>query len=146
MVLTSQRISWCLMRIHQSNTSVLCDWPSRIIPSTFLQKAQGFISKILVEFSLRSHIPPWLEKNFRFKVLRLLEKGFVKCLTCLPSEILPPMFLPSSITEREITYSPRHLFSEHLLPSVERGMMKLCLIIWLNVTQVINDDTWFVFR
>ena len=51
---------------------------SRIHPLIFLWTPKGFISpESFLNFFLNLYIPPWLQKSFKFIVLRLLANTFV---------------------------------------------------------------------
>ena len=50
---------------------------SRIFLVKFMWTTTGFISPEFLNFSLNLYIPPWLRKNFKLMVLRLLANTFV---------------------------------------------------------------------
>ena len=70
------------------------EFTPRIHPLIFLWTPKGFFSpKYFLNFFSNLYIPLWLQKSFKFIVLRLLENTIMTCLRAKPS----PRFLSSPL-------------------------------------------------
>ena len=79
-----------------------------------------YLSRIFLDFFLNLYIPPWLQKSFKFMMLRLLANIFmsqkiesVHFYSC-PQAKLSPRFLSLPLKQNEITHSSWTVFSEDL--------------------------------
>ena len=118
--------------------------------------SNGFISpESFLNFFQNLHIPPWLRKNFKFIVLRLLANTFVSQIinlfifTHAPKQKLSPRFLSVSPRQKEIPHSSRTAFSEYIFSLAERGwgerimeLKKLLKLTRVLVTSF-HDSTTF---
>ena len=100
---------------------------SRIFLVKFMWTTAGFISPEFLNFSLNLYIPPWLRKNFKLMVLRLLANTFVSQKSesvhfypCLQVQ-LSRRFLSLPPRQKEITHSSRKAFSEDLFFPQQKG-------------------------
>ena len=100
---------------------------SRIFLVKFMWTTAGFISPEFLNFSLNLYIPPWLRKNFKLMVLRLLANTFVSQKSesvhfypCLQVK-LSRRFLSLPPRQKEITHSSRTAFSEDLFFPQQKG-------------------------
>ena len=100
---------------------------SRIFLVKFMWTTTGFISPEFLNFSLNLYIPPWLRKNFKLMVLRLLANTFVSQKSesvhfypCLQVK-LSRRFLSLPPRQKEITHSSRTAFSEDLFFPQQKG-------------------------
>ena len=100
---------------------------SRIFLVKFMWTTTGFISPEFLNFSLNLYIPPWLRKNFKLMVLRLLANTFVSQKSesvhfypCLQVQ-LSRRFLSLPPRQKEITHSSRTAFSEDLFFPQQKG-------------------------
>ena len=85
---------------------------SRIHPLIFLLTSKGFISpKYFLNFFSNLYIPPWLQKNFKLMVLRLLENTFESknwiCLLMTPNITLLQVFIITTPGRKKLPISPR---------------------------------------
>ena len=86
---------------------------SRIYPLIFLWTPKGLMSpEYFLNFFSNLYIPPWLQKSFKFMVLRLLENTFVSQIKCL---LMPPSkslrFLSSLLqAEENYPFLPNKVF------------------------------------
>ena len=110
---------------------------SRIHPFIFLWTPKEIISpESFLIFLLNLYIPPWLQKSFKFIVLRLLQIHlWVKKLnlfifTHVPKAKLSPRFLSISPREMGIAHYSLKAFFEDIFSWVERGVRGLCS--WKN--------------
>ena len=93
-----------------------------IHPLIFLWTPKGFISpEPFLNFFLNLYIPPWLQKSFKFMVLRLLTNTFVSqkiesvhFYSC-PQVKLSPRLLSLPLRQKEVTHSSQTAFFEDLL-------------------------------
>ena len=78
---------------------------SRIHPLLFLSTPQGFIfsSEYFLKFFSNRYIEPWLQKSFKFMVLRLLENAF---LLMSPSKTFPQV-LTITTPQEETNHFPQ---------------------------------------
>ena len=91
--------------------------------------SQGvYLSRIFLEFFLKPvYVSPWLLKNFKFMVLRLLVNRFVSrenesihFYSC-PKQNSPPGFYHYHSGEKEPTHFPQRTVFENLFSPAERG-------------------------
>ena len=128
-------ISNPLVRINKMVNNRTVDYhpsPSQLIskihPLIFLWTPKGFISpESFLKFFLNLYFSPWLQKSFKFIVLRLLGNTFVSQkiesvhFYSRPKTKLSPRFLSLSPRQKEIAHSSRTAFSEDIFSSGERG-------------------------
>ena len=132
---------------------------SKIHPFLFLWTRNGFISPeyFLIFFS-NLYIPPWLQKSFKFMVLRLLANTFVNqrvesvhFYSC-PEQNSPPCsyHYPKGSTKFPIPPELRFL-KVYFFPNEKKDMElkrwpKLKLReYWINSTIVATFHFWFLF-
>ena len=132
---------------------------SKIHPFLFLWTRNGFISPeyFLIFFS-NLYIPPWLQKSFKFMVLRLLANTFVNqrvesvhFYSC-PEQNSPPCsyHYPKGRTKFPIPPKLRFL-KVYFFPNEKKDMElkrwpKLKLReYWINSTIVATFHFWFLF-
>ena len=103
----------------------LSELTSRIHPLIFLWTPKGFIApEYFLNFSSNLDIPPWLQKSFKFIVLRLLENMSPKIdsihfYSC-PQTKLSSMFLSSPPRQKEITHFSKQHFLSMYFSQAER--------------------------
>ena len=81
---------------------------SRIYPLIFLWTPKGLMSpEYFLNFFSNLYIPPWLQKSFKFMVLRLLENKFVSQIesvySCSQAKLCPRI-LSLPLQEKKITH------------------------------------------
>ena len=104
---------------------------SRIHTLIFLWTPKGFISpESFLNFFLNLYIPPWLQKSFKFMVLRLLANTLIHLwvkklnlfiFTHAPSKTLPQVFIITSKAEGNYPFLPNSVFWRSIFPLHERG-------------------------
>ena len=113
--------------VHYHNSP--SELTSRMHPLMFLWTPKGFISpECFLNFFSNLFIPPWLQKNFKFMGLRLLENTFVsqkiesvRFYSC-PQAKLYPRFLSSPLQgEGNYPFSPNDVFWKCIFPQ-QRGV------------------------
>ena len=109
---------------HPSSSQLI----SRIHPLIFLWTPKGHISpESFLNFFLNLYIPPWLQKSFKFIVLRLLQIHlWVKKLNLLifthaPQAKLSSRFLSLSPRQTGMALSSRAAFFEDIYFPEEKG-------------------------
>ena len=118
---------------HPSRSQLI----SRIHTLIFLWTRKGFISpESFLNFFLNLYIPPWLQKSFKFIVLRLLQIHlWVKKInlfnfTRARKQNSPPGFYHYPPRQTGIAHSSWTAFSEDIFSWTERGGRGLCS--WKN--------------
>ena len=111
----------------------LSELTSRIHPLTFLWTPKGFIApEYFLNFSSNLDIPPWLQKSFKFIVLRLLENiyesknWFYSFLLMPPNKTLFHVLIITPKAEGNYPFFQTAFFKYVFFPSRKAGELWSC--------------------
>ena len=129
------KLSQPLGQDQQNSKQIYCQLPTII----FLWSPKGFISpESFLNFLLNLYIPPWLQKIFKFIVLRLPQINlWVKKLnlfnfTHAPKKNSPPGFYHYPPGRKELPIPPEQHFLKTFFPEQKEGEMIMKLKKYQN--------------